>query len=348
MGDMTQGRGAGFNPPNRFERLHLEPSDEDQGESRAAPTEYFIDNTRSVLAKNDSPDVPFTYSVNPYRGCEHGCIYCYARPSHEFLGFSAGIDFESKIVVKPDAPELLEQAFRGKSWQPQVVALAGNTDPYQPLEKRLRLTRRCLEVFLKYRNPVGLITKNFLITRDLDLLRELAQWGLVNVRISITTLDPHLARVMEPRASTPAKRLEALETIARAQIPVGVNAAPIIPGLTDEELPAILREAAGRGAKTASYIMVRLPGPVEPLFLDWLNREFPARAAKVIHRLREIRSGLLSDSRFGTRMRGEGKMAESIDKLFRLACRKYHLNESVVAFSTDKFIRLGGSQLTMF
>src|SRR6266702_2607998 len=250
------GRGASWSPANRFERLHVDLTDidvvdvdPDAEERRRRATQYFCNGTKSIITRNNSPDVGFETSLNPYRGCEHGCIYCYARPSHEFLGFSAGIEFESKIVVKPDAPELLEQAFRGKSWQPQVVALAGNTDPYQPLEKRLRLTRRCLEVFLKYRNPVGLITKNFLITRDLDLLRELAQWGLVNVRISITTLDPHLARVMEPRASTPAKRLEALETIARAQIPVGVNAAPIIPGPTDEELPAILREAAGRGAK---------------------------------------------------------------------------------------------------
>ncbi len=348
MPNSIKGRGASFNPPNRFEKLHVEPIEEEWEDERTIRTEFFVDTSRSILAKNDSPDLGFTYSINPYRGCEHGCIYCYARPSHEYLGFSAGIDFESKILVKPDAPQLLEETFKRKSWQAQVIAFSGNTDPYQPIERKLQLTRRCLEAFLKYCNPVEIITKNFLITRDIDILRELALLNLVHIRISITTLDPELVRVMEPRTSTPAKRLEALEILASNRIPVGVNAAPIIPGLTDEELPAILREAAARGAISAGYIIVRLPGSVEPLFLDWLQRELPDRAPKIINRLREVRAGKLSDSRFGTRMRGEGKVAVSIEDLFRLTCKKYHLNERRVELSTEYFVRTSERQIEMF
>jgi DNA repair photolyase len=347
MAEAKKGRGASFNPPNRFEPMRIEPLDEFRDDEPAVPTELFIDSTREILARNDSPDVPFTFSINPYRGCEHGCIYCYARPSHEYLGFSAGIDFESKILVKPEAPQLLEQAFQRKSWKPQVIAFSGNTDAYQPIERKLELTRRCLEVFLKYRNPVGLITKNLLITRDLDILRQLAKLNLVHVHLSITTLDPGLARIMEPRASAPAKRLEAVETLAANRIPVGVNAAPLIPGLTDEELPSILRESAARGALTAAYILVRLPGAVEPLFLDWLKRELPERAPKVLGRLRDMRDGKLSDSRFGTRMRGEGKLAESLRTLFNLSCRKYGLNQTRVELSTHHFTRGSAAQLPL-
>ena len=348
MRSSIKGRGASFNPPNRFERLHLEPLEEKWEDDRTIPTEFFIDTSRSILAKNDSPDLDFTYSINPYRGCEHGCIYCYARPSHEYLGFSAGVDFESKILVKPEAPALLEEAFKQKSWEPQVIAFSGNTDPYQPVERKLELTRRSLEVFLKYRNPVSIITKNFLITRDVDILKELASLNLVHVLISITTLDSVLARVMEPRTSAPTKRLEAIEVLARNKIPVGVNAAPITPGLNDEELPAILREAAARGAITAGYIIVRLPGPVEPLFLDWLERELPDRAPKIINRLKEVRAGRLSDSRFGTRMRGEGEVAKAINDLFHLTCKKYHLNEKEVELSTEHFLRVPEKQMEMF
>jgi DNA repair photolyase len=327
--------------------MRLEPLDDFRDDEPAVPTEFFIDSTREILARNDSPDVPFTYSINPYRGCEHGCIYCYARPSHEYLGFSAGIDFESKILVKPEAPRLLEEAFQRRSWKPQVIAFSGNTDAYQPIERKLQLTRRCLEVFLKYRNPVGLITKNHLITRDLDVLRQLAMLDLVHVHISITTLDPRLARIMEPRTSAPARRLEAVEMLAASQIPVGVNAAPLIPGLTDEELPSILKESAARGARTAAYILVRLPGAVEPLFVDWLKRELPERAPKVLARLRDMRDGKLSDSRFGTRMRGEGKLAESLRGLFDLSCRKYGLNQTRVELSTRHFTRGNAAQLSL-
>jgi len=343
-----KGRGASFNPPNRFERLHVEPFEEEWEDSRTVKTEFLIDTSRSILAQNDSPDLDFTYSINPYRGCEHGCVYCYARPSHEYLGFSAGIDFESKILVKPEARALLEQTFQRKSWEPQVVAFSGNTDPYQPVERRLQLTRRCLEIFLKYRNPVQIVTKNFLITRDLDILRQLASLDLVHVLMSITSLDPELVRVMEPRTSPPAKRLDALEMLASNEIPVGVNAAPIIPGLNDEELPSILRETSGRGAVSAGYTLVRLPGAVKPLFLDWLRRELPERESKIINRLREVRRGKLSDSRFGTRMLGEGKVAESIEDLFRLTCRKYHLNKRTITLSTENFLRTPKQQLEIF
>ncbi len=348
MTSRSRGRAAGFNPPNSYERFHLERLDEEAPPDRQIPTEFFVDSTRSILAQNDSPDIPFRYSINPYRGCEHGCIYCYARPSHEYLGFSAGTDFESKILVKPDAPVLLQETFKRKSWEPQVVAFSGNTDPYQPAERRLELTRRCLEVFLRFRNPVNVITKNFLVVRDIDILKQLAALNLVHVHMSITTLDAELARVMEPRTSAPARRLEAVERLAAAGIPTGVNAAPVIPGLTDEEMPAILREVARRGAKTAVYTLVRLPGAVEPLFIEWLHRELPLRASKVLNRLRESRGGKLSDSRFEKRMSGEGRIAESIRDLFSLTCRKYHLNEQEIELSTQHFTRPAPPQASLF
>jgi DNA repair photolyase len=348
MPKSIKGRGASFNPPNRFERLHVEPLEDQWHDDRHVETEFFIDASRSILAKNDSPDLDFTYSINPYRGCEHGCVYCYARPSHEYLGFSAGIDFESKILVKPEAPKLLEETFKKTSWQPQVVAFSGDTDPYQPIERKLQLTRRCLEVFLKYGNAVQIVTKNFLITRDLDILRQLASLNLVHVLISITSLDLELIRVMEPRTSPPAKRLDAAEILSRAHIPVGVNAAPIIPGLNDEELPSILREVAGRGGVSAAYTLVRLPGAVKPLFLDWLRRELPERESKIIHRMRETRGGKLDDSRFGIRMLGEGKVAETIEDLFDLACRKCHLNERAITLSTENFSGTPKQQLEIF
>ena len=338
-----RGRGAAFNTPNRFDRQHFEPldlePDPDDDGKRAVKTVYLKDSSRSILAKNDSPDVPYTYSINPYRGCEHGCIYCYARNSHEYLGFSAGIDFETKIMVKQDAPELLEEAFRKKSWQPQMVCFSGNTDCYQPVERKLQITRRCLEVFLKFRNPVGVITKNNLILRDIDIIKELASMNLVITTISITTLDEDLARVMEPRTSTPANRLQAVERIAAAGIPVTVNLAPIIPGLNDEEMPSILREAANCGARSASYTMLHLASALQPLFVEWVQRELPDRAPKILNRIRETRGGKLNDSTFGKRMKGEGEIAESIGKLFKLNRAKYGLAGNHFAFSTDLFRR---------
>jgi len=348
MAERVQGRGSSFNPQNRFEKLHIdELSDEMEPlERRKIQTTYFHDSSRSILAKNDSPDVPFTFSVNPYRGCEHGCIYCYARPSHEYLGFSAGLDFESKIMVKTDAPQLLEEAFRDPSFEPQVIALSGNTDCYQPVERKLKLTRACLEVFLKYKNPVGIITKNALILRDLDLLKELATHNLVAVHVSITSLDPTLISRMEPRTSTPENRLKAVRTLADAGIPVGVNCAPMIPGLTDEEIPEILRRSAESGALSADYILVRLPYAVKDLFVEWVEREFPQRAPKVLNRIRQTRNGGLSDPRFHSRMSGEGEVAKAIADLFELACKRYGLNKITTELSTAGFQRSG--QLSMF
>ena len=342
------GRAAAYNPPNRFERLHVEPCEEDGADRPAVPTEFFVDSSRTILAKNDSPDVPFTFSVNPYRGCEHGCIYCYARASHEYLGFSAGIDFESKIMVKQDAPALLEAAFLNRNWQPQAVALSGNTDCYQPAERRLKMTRSCLEVFLKYRNPVYIITKSGLVTRDLDLLAGLAEKNLVEVSLSITTLDPDIARMMEPRAAAPSLRLETLGKLSAEGIPTNVNVAPLIPGLTDEELPAILREAASRGARSANYMLVRLPFAVEGLFVNWLERNLPLRAAKILNRLRDVRGGKLSESEFEKRVYGEGKFAESIRSMFEIFSRKHGLDEAVPPLATHHFRRPGARQLSMF
>ena len=349
MGVDKKGRGAGLNTPNRFERFYREPVELEIKEEETSPTtHYYEDSSRTILARNDSPDIPFHYSLNPYRGCEHGCIYCYARPSHEFLGFSAGIDFESKIMVKTRAPELLAQALRKKSWKPQMVALSGNTDCYQPAERRLRLTRGCLEVFRDFRNPVGIVTKNALILRDLDILKDMARLNLVNVLMSITSLKPDLIRVMEPRTSTPATRLQAIEELAKNGIPVGVNAAPIIPGLTDEEIPAILREAAARGATSASYILLRLPGAVEPLFLEWLQREFPDRASRIINRINDTRSGGMSDARFGSRMKGEGEIAGMINTLFRLNTARYGLGKRWSGLSAEHFRRSGHTQAGLF
>ncbi|TLY31715.1 MAG: PA0069 family radical SAM protein, partial [Ignavibacteria bacterium] len=272
----------------------------------------------------------------------------YARPGHEYLGFSAGVDFESKIVVKHDAPELLEKAFKSPRWKPEMVSLSGNTDCYQPVERKLELTRRCLEVFLKFRNPVGIVTKNALVTRDIDILGELASLNLIVVSISVTSLDGDLIKRMEPRTSAPYKRLETIQTLAGAGIPVTVMVAPVIPGLTDEEIPSILKEAAARGATSATYTILRLPGPVEPLFLDWLERELPERSTRVVNRIRELRGGKLSESRWGKRMKGEGEMARAIKQLFEVNRRKLALDTRKFEFSTGHFRREPEGQLGLF
>lgn len=351
MGVRFQGRGSSYNPGNRFERLTL---DDLSYEFREEPAEtkietvYYRDSSRSILAKNDSPDIPFTYSINPYRGCEHGCVYCYARPSHEYLGFSSGLDFESRIMVKTDAAQLLDEALQDQRFKPQVIALSGNTDCYQPIERKLKLTRACLEVFLRYRNPVGLITKNAMVTRDLDVLQEMARHKLVAVTISVTTLDASLASRMEPRTAIPEKRLEAIGELSRAGIPTCVNVAPIIPGLTDGEIPRILEAAAGAGATFAGYIMLRLPYAVKDLFREWLEREIPSRAGKVMGRIEDVRggSGNVTDPRFHTRMTGEGQFAEAIKTLFEASCKKYGLNKKDFGLSIAGFQRPG--QMSLF
>lgn len=345
-----RGRSTSHNTPNRFERLSLEldPVNREEGASPPpVPTEFFLDNSRTILAENDSPDIGFRFSLNPYRGCEHGCIYCYARPSHEYLGFSAGLDFETRILVKEDAPELLAQAFARKSWEPQVVALSGNTDCYQPVERRLGLTRRCLQIFLDYRNPVTITTKNHLVTRDLDLLSQLAALDLVHVTLSVTTLRPDLAAVMEPRTARPQGRLDAIARLSAAGVPVSASLAPLIPGLNDEEIPAILQAAADHGAHDAGYQLVRLPGAVEPLFIDWLQRTFPDRANKVLNRLRSMRGGQLSDTRFGRRLHGRGELADLVADVFGLAHRQCAFT-GLRPLTTEHFRRAAPGQLSLF
>jgi DNA repair photolyase len=344
-----RGRGSAGNPPNRFERLHYEPlPDEDPADAPLPTTQFLKDTSRSIIAYNDSPDVGFSASVNPYRGCEHGCIYCYARPTHEYLGFSAGLDFETKILVKEDAPDLLRRELGSSRWQPQVVALSGVTDPYQPVERRLRLTRRCLEVFADFRNPVAIVTKNHLVARDVNVLAALARHQAAAVLVSVTTLDARLSRILEPRASQPAGRLGAIEGLTRAGVPAGVMVAPVIPGLTDHEMPDILKAGAAAGARFAGFINLRLPLGVGPLFEDWLSRHFPDKKEKVLSRVRSMRGGRLNDPRFGTRMRGEGQMAEVLADLFRLGCRQAGIVQHYPKLSTAAFRRSGGSQPLLF
>ena len=358
--DPIRGRGTAENPVGRFERLEyvedLETRERERHHGAGEPnrrspltrTQYLRDTSRSVLVRNDSPDVGFTVGLNPYRGCEHGCVYCYARPFHEFLGMSAGLDFETRILVKEDAPTLLERELARPGYRPEVIGMSGVTDCYQPIERVLRITRRCLEVLASCRHPVGLITKNALITRDVDLLRELAQWNAVAVHVSLTTLDGALHRVMEPRASHPEQRLRAIESLAQAGIPTAVLIGPVIPGLTDHEIPAILDAAASAGAQSAGHIVLRLPGAVEELFTAWLARHVPDRRAKVLSRLRAMRNGKLDDPRFGSRMRGEGVFAEQIHSLFDLTRRKARLESALPEPSCANFRRPSGAQLDLF
>ena len=323
----VRGRGASANPRNRFERIDVdfEPGESTAERGDVPPTELFRDDSKTVLSKNDSPDLGFQYSLNPYRGCEHGCIYCYARPTHEYLGFSAGLDFESRILVKERAPELLHRALENPRWTPQVIMLSGVTDPYQPIERRLRVTRRCLEVLAEFRNPVAIVTKNHLVTRDIDLLLELNRFHACAVHLSITSVSPSLSARMEPRASSPRRRLEAVRELSEAGIPCGVMAAPIIPSLNDDQIPAILEAAAEAGATRAGYILVRLPHGLRKLFADWLGTHFPDRRDRVLNRLREARDGDLNDPRFHHRMKGGGEYAEQIGRLFETVRRRVGL-----------------------
>lgn len=342
------GRGASGNPANRFERLSFEPDPDCAEEDAPLPrTQFFKDGTRTIIARNDSPDIGFNASINAYRGCEHGCIYCYARPNHEHLGFSAGLDFESRIMVKERAPELLREELSSRRWKPQVIAMSGVTDCYQPAERKFRLTRRCLEVLLEFRNPVALVTKNHLITRDVDLLSALAKYNAVAVSISITTLDDELRKTMEPRTSPPHRRLEAIRVLSQAGVPVGVLTAPIIPGLNDHEMPAILAAAAEAGACHAGYVPIRLPYGVAPLFEQWLTEHYPGRKEKILGRIRDLRGGKLNDPNFGSRMEGTGVWAEQIGALFAAGCKKAGIPEDFPRLSTEHF-RPPCEQLALF
>jgi DNA repair photolyase len=346
-----RGRGTATNPPNRFDNQSYTPFEEDIEELGPLPRTQFIkDTSRSVLSWNDSPDLPYDAGLNPYRGCEHGCAYCYARPYHEFLGYSSGLDFETKILVKEDAPELLRREFESTKWVPQVIGMSGVTDPYQPIERKLLLTRRCLQVLAEFRNPVTIVTKNHLVTRDIDILTRLARCKAVMVNLSVTTLDPQLGRSLEPRTSSPVKRLEAIHQLAQAGVPVGVMVAPVIPGLTDHEIPQIVKAAAEAGARTAWHCVVRLPQAVRDLFTTWLETYTPLRKEKVLNRLKEIRGDSLDDSRFHIRMEGEGEWAEQIRQVFDLSCKKANLaaRRCGLELSVSAFKRPGPSQEKLF
>ncbi|HLW66517.1 MAG TPA: PA0069 family radical SAM protein [Gemmataceae bacterium] len=319
MSESIRGRGASSNPANRFIPIYYEndPARADP-EGPAPQTQFFRDQSRSIVATNDSPDVGFTHSINPYRGCEHGCSYCYARPFHEYLGFSAGLDFETRIMVKGDAPELLREELMKPSWKPVTVALSGVTDCYQPIERRLQLTRRCLQVLHEFRNPAGIVTKNQLVARDVDILAEMASYQASSVCISITTLDGELARKLEPRATQPSGRLAVMEKLAKAGVPVGAMVAPIIPGLNDHEVPAILEAVRDAGGSFAGYTILRLPLAVAEVFSNWLEQHFPERKDKVLNRLRSMRGGKLNEPRFGKRMRGQGTWSKLFHDVFAL------------------------------
>ena len=341
----TRGRGAITNPSGRFERIeaNYEPDPD------AAPqlkTQFFEDRSKNIISYNDSPDVCFTASLNPYRGCEHGCIYCFARPTHEYLGLSSGLDFETKIFVKLAAPQLLRAELMTKKWEPQVVVMSGVTDCYQPFEKQFGITRQCLEIFHEFKNPIAIITKNHLVTRDMDLFARMAEWGGAQVNISITTLDRDLARALEPRASTPARRLEAVRLLSDAGVPVNVMVAPIIPGLTDDEIPAILEAVAQAGAQSAAHTLLRLPYNLKDHFEQWLEEHAPLRKQKVLNRMREMRGGALYNAQWGKRMRGEGVYYESLVQLFDLHRKKLGLTRRT-ELSTAHFTR-PGDQMALF
>lgn len=336
--------GSHIDPPNRFEKQHrewdLEHLEWDQEHLQTLlnrPIQYLPDVSRSVVSENNSPDIPFRFSINPYRGCSHGCSYCYARVSHEYLGMSAGLDFETKIMVKHEAPALFREFLGKKSWKPEPITFSGVTDCYQPAEREYRLTRQCLEVALACRQPVSIITKNALVVRDLDLLKPLAAMNLVHVFLSITTLQPELARDMEPRTSIPAARLRAVRMLADAEIPVGVMVAPVIPGLNDSEIPQILQSAKNAGAQTAGYILLRLPLTVEPVFVEWVQRTQPLQAQKVLSRIQDTRSGKMNSSAWGERMVGQGPLAEQIRDLFRVFRRKAGLDQKLPPQNCELF-----------
>lgn len=342
-------RGAFINPVNRFEKISFERDEEISDEDYPSPkTEFFKDFSKSIISYNDSPDIGFSASVNPYRGCEHGCVYCYARPTHEYFGLSSGWDFESKIFVKLEAAKLLNKELARPKWKPQVVVMSGVTDCYQPFERKFQITRQCLEVLLDFRNPVGMITKNYLITRDIDLFQKMAEYHGVCVTVSVTSLDSAVARAMEPRASTPINRLKAIEELSKAGVPVTVNVAPIVPGLTDHEIPEILKTCADAGAQGAGYVILRLPYAVKDLFERWLEEYFPDRKNKVLNRIRELRGGSLYDSGWGTRMTGQGLFAEHIRNLFDVGYKRAGFPQTRIQLSAASFRNPQEKQLVLF
>lgn len=324
-----KGRGALSNPAGRFEHQNLEAVDdgwyvEEQPDSIATTVEP--DRARGIITTNNSPDIPFEYSINPYRGCEHGCVYCYARPSHAYLGLSAGIDFETRLFYKADAGKVLEQELAHPGYVCKPITLGANTDPYQPVERQMLVTRSVLEVLARTRHPVSIISKSALVLRDLDLLTDLARDDLVSVGISITTLSAETKRSLEPRAASPQARLRAVRELNAAGVPTGVMVAPVIPAITDHEMEAILEAATAAGARWAGYVLVRLPYEIKDLFRDWLTEHFPDRAAHVMSLIRDMRGGRDNDPRFGSRMRGTGPIAELLRNRFKITCKRLNLN----------------------
>jgi DNA repair photolyase len=350
---LERGRGARSNPDPRFDqnqRAFLDDGWESLAELPRLKTEIFTETPKTIITRNTSPDISFDRSINPYRGCEHGCVYCYARPSHAYMGLSPGLDFESKLFIKPNAAALLREELTATNYQPATIALGANTDPYQPIERDYRITRQVIEVLQEFNHPFGIVTKSASVLRDLDILTEMAKRGLVKVAVSLTTLDAKLARSMEPRASTPTKRLSALEILSKAGIPTVVMMGPIIPGLNDAEIENILKAARNVGVKEAGYTMLRLPHEVKDIFKDWLEKEYPDRAAKVMSLVKSVRGGAENDPNFGTRMAGTGPYAWTIGRRFQLTAQRLGLNANRVKLRSDLFQKpvQKGEQMALF
>lgn len=345
MAEYIKGRGAQINPANRFHEHHDEAPPERE---EVLQTQYIEVYPKTILNKVDSPDIGMAYSMNPYQGCEHGCVYCYARNTHNYWGYSAGIDFEQKILVKKNSARLLEKKIRQPNWEPIPIMLSGNTDCYQPIEKKLGITREILEVLWKYRHPVGVITKNELILRDLDILKKMAELRLVKVSISLTTLQEDLRRFLEPRTATVKRRLHTIKTLANKGIPVNVMLAPIIPGLTDHEILDMARIVSDLGARSVAYTMVRLNGDVAQIFEDWAYKTFPDRADRMLNRIRDCHGGQLNDSRFGTRMTGEGRIAEMIKQQVRLSRSLYFEGKHMPKYDLELHYQYKNPQLKLF
>lgn len=348
--DRNRGRSAGINPSGRFEPVSRHVFDDGWNSLEELPpfkTEVQVEKPRTIITRNESPDISFDRSINPYRGCEHGCVYCFARPTHSFMGLSPGLDFESKLFAKPDAARLLDKELSKDSYQPRTIAIGTNTDPYQPIEKQYRIMREILEVLEARGHPVGIVTKSALVTRDIDILSRMAERGLAKVALSVTTLDRMLARTMEPRASTPTKRLEAIRQLSDAGIPASVMVAPIIPGLTDQEMERILDSARAAGAREAGYVVLRLPLEVSPIFKDWLLRHYPDRYRHVMSLIRSMRDGKDYDSEWGKRMKGAGPYAWQIGRRFEITAKRIGLNAERRTLRTDQFVAAGKDQMQL-
>lgn len=351
--EFRKGRGAQKNTTNKFSQFDMDPTFftdlVDEEEIGQSPKTQFIEvHPKTIVNKVPSPDIGLNWSINPYQGCEHGCVYCYARNTHEYWGYSAGAEFEQKILYKPDAPALLAQFFDRKHWKPDTIMLSGNTDCYQPAERKLKITRQLLEVFLKYQNPVGMITKNALILRDLDVIQELAQKQLIRVVVSLTTLNEDTRRALEPRTASGKNRLKTIKALSDAGVPVIAQMGPIIPGLTDHEIPEVIKAAADHGATQVTHILVRLNGVVAEIFEDWVVRAFPDRANRILNNIKSTHGGKLNENRFKTRMRGEGNIAEAISNLFKMNQAKYLPKADLPALRTDLFKRPDKGQMQMF